>query len=85
MADTETQLREAFTDVFENADYPVESHTDLIPLLPKGPLTKFQGGDVSISAMELGMTYGSHLEFPYESCEALVEGIMHALKEEGTI
>ena len=85
MTDAERQLRKEFTDVFEKADYPVESHTDLIPLLPKGPLTKFRGGDVSISAMQLGMTYGSHLEFPYESCEDLVDGIMQALNEEGTI
>ena len=85
MPDPEPRLRQEFTEVFEDASYPVESHTDLIPLLPKGPLTKFEGGGVSISAMELGMTYGSHLAFPYDSCEALVDDIMLALRREGTI
>ncbi|MFB6114455.1 MAG: MTH865 family protein [Halodesulfurarchaeum sp.] len=85
MADPETELRESFTEVYDDADYPVESHTDLIPLLPKGPLTTFKGGDVSVSAMALGMKYGSHLEFPYQSCQALVDDIMDALREEETI
>ena len=45
------ELREQFTEAFQDADYPISSPMDLVPALPSGPSTKFESGDFSMTAM----------------------------------
>ena len=85
MSDVEAELREQFTRAFEGADYPVENQMDLVPALPDGPGTRFEAGDFSMSAMELGMKLSSAQEFPYDDVDSLVEDLMAALKEKDYI
>jgi len=40
---------------------------DLVPALPDGPATKFEAGDVSLTAMELAAKLGNEQEFPYDT------------------
>lgn len=82
MADVEAELRDQFIEAFEGADYPVNNQMDLVPALPGGPGTKFEAGDVSLTAMELASKLGDHQEFPYEDVETLVDDIMTGLKAE---
>lgn len=81
----EDDLREQFYDAFEGADYPVKNQMDLVPALPNGPATKFEAGDVSMTAMELATKLGSEADFPYEDVDSLVEDVMAALREEDVI
>lgn len=81
MNDPEAELRRQFTDVFSNADYPVEGPFELIPALPRGPMTSFEAGDISISAPGL-RKYSDYLEFPYEGVDPLVEDVMTGIREE---
>lgn len=83
--DVEAELREQFTRAFEGADYPVSNQMGLVPALPDGPGTRFEAGDFSMSAMELGMKLSSHQDFPYESVDELVDDLMAGVKEEGLI
>ncbi|MGM0604532.1 MAG: MTH865 family protein [Halobacteriota archaeon] len=83
MADVEAELREQFVEAFEGADYPVSNQMDLVPALPDGPGTKFEAGDVTITAMELASKLGGHQEFPYEDVESLVDDVMAGLEAEG--
>ena len=85
MADVESQLREQFIEAFEGADYPVNNQMDLVPALPDGPGTKFEAGDVTLSAMELASKLGDHQEFPYDDVEGLVDDIIEGLKAEDVI
>ncbi|MEF8779886.1 MAG: MTH865 family protein [Haloferacaceae archaeon] len=85
MADVKSELREQFVEAFEGADYPVDSQMDLVPALPDGPGTKFEAGDVTVSAMELASKLGGHQEFPYETVEELVDDIMDGLEAEDVI
>lgn len=84
MTDPEAELRQQFTEVFSNADYPVEGPFELIPALPRGPMTKFEAGEVSISAPGL-RKYSDYMEFPYDAPEPLVEDILRGLREEGSL
>lgn len=81
----EDELRDQFIEAFEGADYPVSNQMDLVPALPDGPSTKFEAGDVSMSAMELASKLGNHADFPYEDVDSLVEDIVSALKDQGEI
>lgn len=83
MSDVEADLREQFTSAFEGADYPVEDQIDLVPALPNGPGTRFEAGDFSMSAMELGMKLSDVQDFPYGSVEALVDDLMEGIEEKG--
>lgn len=83
--DVEAELREQLRTAFEGADYPVGSQMDLVPALPAGPSTKFEAGDVSVSAMELAARLGSHQEFPYENVDALVDDVIEGMKAEGML
>ncbi|TKX77083.1 hypothetical protein EXE53_28455, partial [Halorubrum sp. SD626R] len=65
MSDVRSELREQFLDAFDGADYPVESQMDLVPVLPDGPTTTFEAGDVRVTAMELASKLGGEQEFPY--------------------
>lgn len=84
-ADLEAELREEFTRAFEGADYPVENQMDLVPALPDGPGTRFEAGDFSMSAMELGMKLSDHQDFPYASVDELVDDLMDGVEEEGLV
>lgn len=83
MADVETELREQFVEAFEGADYPVEDQMDLIPALPNGISTRFEAGDFSMTAMELGMKLSDVQAFPYEDVDALVDDLIAGLREKG--
>ena len=79
MADKE-DLREQFTEAFQDADYPISSPMDLVPALPNGPSTKFESGDFSMTAMELNTKLGG--EFPYESVDAFVDDVIEQLDDQ---
>ncbi|MES3160860.1 MAG: MTH865 family protein [Halorubrum sp.] len=85
MADVKAELREQFMDAFGGADYPVENQMDLVPALPNGPGTKFEAGDVSLTAMELAAKLGSEQEFPYDDVESLVDDVMEGLESKEMI
>ncbi|MFB6309384.1 MAG: MTH865 family protein [Haloarculaceae archaeon] len=82
MVDKE-DLREQFTEAFEDADYPISSPMDLVPALPNGPSTKFESGDFSMTAMELNTKLSG--EFPYESVDDFVDDVMDALEQQDLI
>ncbi|MEZ3144669.1 MTH865 family protein [Halobaculum sp. MBLA0143] len=81
--DVEAELREQFTEAFEGADYPVSNQMDLVPALPNGPGTKFEAGDVSLTAMEMAAKLGDEQEFPYDDVETLVDDILEGLQSQG--
>jgi hypothetical protein len=81
--DVEAELREQFTEAFEGADYPVSNQMDLVPALPQGPGTKFEAGDVSLTAMEMAAKLGDEQEFPYDDVETLVDDIIEGLQNQG--
>jgi hypothetical protein len=83
--DTKAELRSQFREAFEGADFPVSNQMDLVPALPNGPGTKFEAGDVSLTAMELAAKLGSHQEFPYEDVDSLVDDIMAGLEAEDLV
>ena len=83
--DAERQLREQLLSAFANADFPVEDQRDLVPALPDGPLTSFEAGDRTFSAMELAAEIGDHQSFPYESAEALVDDVIAAMRSENLL
>ncbi|GAB3698310.1 MTH865 family protein [Halorubrum pallidum] len=85
MSDVRAELREQFLDAFDGADYPVESQMDLVPVLPDGPTTTFEAGDVRVTAMELASKLGGEQEFPYESADELVDDILDGLEAKGLI
>ncbi|WP_435094064.1 MTH865 family protein [Halorubrum sp. N11] len=80
MTDVKAELREQFLEAFGGADFPVENQMDLVPALPNGPGTKFEAGDVSLTAMELAAKLGNEQEFPYDTPEALVDDLMDGLE-----
>ncbi|MFB6176727.1 MAG: MTH865 family protein [Halobaculum sp.] len=81
--DVEAELREQFTEAFEGADYPVSNQMDLVPALPNGPGTKFEAGDVTLTAMEMAAKLGDEQEFPYDDVETLVDDIIEGLRSQG--
>ena len=85
MTSVEDDLRQQFIAAFEGADYPVDNQMGLVPALPDGPGTRFESGDVSITAMELATKLGGHQDFPYEDVDSLVDDVMAGLKAEGII
>lgn len=85
MADVESELRAQFLDAFSGADFPVESPMDLVPALPDGPGTRFEAGEFSMTAMELGMTLSDSQDFPYEDVESLVDDLIQGLSNENLL
>ncbi len=85
MTSVEDELRQQFVDAFEDADYPVNNQMDLVPALPNGPATRFEAGDVSLTAMELATKLGGHQDFPYEDVDSLVDDVMDGLRAQGII
>lgn len=85
MADKREDLREQLVEAFEGADYPVTNQMDLVPALPDGPATRFEAGDTSFTAMELGTKLGGHQEFPYDDVDSLVDDVLDGLEAEGEL
>ena len=85
MSDVEEDLREQFTRAFEGADYPVSNQMDLVPALPDGIGTRFEAGDFSMTAMELGTKMSDVQEFPYDDVESLVDDLIEGINEKGLI
>ena len=85
MSDVEEDLREQFTRAFEGADYPVTNQMDLVPALPDGIGTRFEAGDFSMTAMELGTKLSDIQDFPYDDVETLVEDLLAGLEDKGLI
>lgn len=85
MSDIEDDLREQFTRAFEGADYPVSNQMDLVPALPDGIGTRFEAGDFSMTAMELGTKMSDVQEFPYDDVETLVDDLMEGVKAKGLL
>lgn len=83
MTNVEIELREQFRATFSRAEFPVTDPFELIPVLPDGPATEFRSGEVAVSAIDLGMTYGEYQEYPYDSVDALVDDLIKGLKTEG--
>lgn len=81
----EAALRDQFETTFARATYPVTDPFELIPVLPDGPATEFTAGEVTIPAIDLGMTYGQYQTYPYHSVDALVDDLIAGLKTEGTL
>lgn len=82
MVDRE-DLREQFTEAFEDAEYPISSPMDLVPALPDGPSTKFESGNFSMSAMELNTKLSG--DFPYDNVDEFVDDVMADLEEQDLI
>jgi hypothetical protein len=78
-------IRQQLRDVLGRADYPLTDPFDLIPVMPDGPATTFEAGDVCIGAMDLGMGYAEYQEYPYEDVEALVDDLMTGLRDDGVL
>ena len=85
MSDVEDDLREQFTRAFEGADYPVTNQMDLVPALPDGIGTRFEAGDFSMTAMELGTKMSDVQEFPYDDVESLVDDLMDGVEAKGLL
>lgn len=85
MDEIEAELRRQLTTAFSRATFPVDDPLELVPVLPDGPATEFQAGDVVVPAIELGTEYGEYQEFPYESVDRLVDDIVEGLKDENVI
>lgn len=85
MSSTEDEIRDQLIAAFEGADYPVENQMELVPALPNGPGTKFEAGDVSVTAMELATKLSSYQEFPYEDVETMVDDALAGMKETGIL
>lgn len=85
MGDVEADLRDQFTRAFEGADYPVSNQMDLVPALPDGIGTRFEAGDFSMTAMELGTKLSDIQNFPYEDVETLVDDLVEGLQAKDLI
>jgi len=82
MAD-KADLRDQFTEAFQDADYPISSPMDLVPALPSGPSTKFESGEFSMTAMELNTKLQG--DFPYESVDDFVDDVIESLENQDLI
>lgn len=85
MSSAEEDLRQQLIAAFEGADYPVQNQMDLVPALPDGPATRFESGDVSVTAMELATKLGSYQNFPYDGPEALAADVIEGMRVEGML
>ncbi|ERG99423.1 MAG: uncharacterized protein conserved in archaea [Haloquadratum sp. J07HQX50] len=85
MTDVEAELRNQFREAFSRAEFPVTSQMELVPTLPDGPATKFRAGDVTLTAMEMGLKLSAHQDFPYEDVDILIEDVMKGLRAEEMI
>ena len=82
MAPDEEAMREQLSDVFGAAEYPVENQMELLPILPDGPNTTFEAGDVRVTAIELGTKLSEYQSFPYDSVDDMIEDVIQGMKAE---
>lgn len=85
MTDIEQELREQLLEAVEPAEYPVESRTDLVEVLPDGMLTRFEVGEFSMTVTEIAARLYDYQDFPYETPEEVVSDVIEGLKEENLI
>lgn len=78
MADN-AELQSQLITVLEEADYPVSSPVELIPVLPEGPHTTFETNSSAMTAMEI-YSEVSPGDFPYEDVDTLVEDVIQELE-----
>lgn len=70
-------LRTQLMERFGAGTFPVRQPAELLSLMADGPAVfVVDGGEVSV--LELALTCGEQLEFPYESAEALVDDVVSA-------
>lgn len=80
----EVDLREQLISAFEGAEYPVSEPMELLPALPRGPMTRFESDGFSMTAMEIYTTVSGG-EFPYEDVEPLVDDLLAELRDAGQL
>ena len=85
MPSAEEELRRQLIAAFDGAEYPVSSQMELVPVLPDGPTTRFEAGDVSVTAMELATRLGDYQSFPYEDAESLADDVIAGMRAEGLL
>jgi hypothetical protein len=78
------ELTVSLKAVFEKANYPIKSVMDLMPVLPQGPMTTFEGGGKSFTAMDLSTKLGGG-NFPYENVDDFINDVLNGLEEKGEI
>jgi hypothetical protein len=70
-------LRTQLTELFGPEGFPVRRPTDLLPLMATGPAVVVVDEE-EVSGLELALTCGEWLSFPYESAEELVDDVVSA-------
>ena len=80
MTTTEAEIRRQLIEVFGAATYPVTDPFELLPVLPDGPATTFEAGDVTIGARDLGREYADYQDSSYANVEALVDDLRTGLR-----
>ena len=78
------ELSQNLKAVFSKARLPIKSVMDLLPVLPQGPMTKFQGGSKSFTAMDLSTKLGGG-NFPYNNVDDFVNDILNGLDSKGLL
>ncbi|HEY5596017.1 MAG TPA: MTH865 family protein [Candidatus Bipolaricaulota bacterium] len=78
------ELSQNLKTVFSKARFPIKSVMDLLPILPQGPMTKFQGGGKSFTAMDLSTKLGGG-NFPYNNVDDFVNDILSGLESKGLL
>lgn len=81
----EDDLREQFTEAFEDADYPIEKRRELYPALPDGVNTKFESNGNSFGVVKLYQRTGGRGDFPYHDVESLTDDLIKGMRKEGYI
>jgi hypothetical protein len=79
------ELEKQLKSIFGRAHYPVKNVMDLLPVLPQGPMTRFQVGTKTITAMDLSQKLAGRARFPYQNADALVQDILAGLQDAGMI
>ena len=79
------ELEKQLIEVFGKAKYPVKSVFDLLPILPQGPMTKFNAGGKTWTAMELSQKLAGRARFPYNDVNTFVSDILAGLSEKGEV
>jgi hypothetical protein len=70
-------LRTQLIEQFGAGRFPVRQPAELLSLLADGPAVLVVDGD-EVGVLELALTCGEQLEFPYESVEELVDDVVTA-------
>jgi hypothetical protein len=72
-------LRAQLVETFGPASFPVRRPTDLLPPMASGR-DVFVVDGVELVALEIALTAGESLSFPYETADALAEDVVSALR-----